>query len=70
MEKIIIKNESELPMTKVLNLVDEVMKMGRVSNNNKQYCYLTVFEIEGLKYQIVTDLRKKSDVFTIYKQSW
>lgn len=70
MEKIIIKNESELPMTKVLNLVDEVMKMGRISNNNKQYCYLTVFEIEGLKYQIVTDLRKKSDVFTIYKQSW
>ena len=53
----------------VLTLVQRVIKDGRISNNNKQYCYLTSFQIDGKEYHIVTDLRKCSDVFTFYAVS-
>lgn len=67
MDKIIVKNQTELSIIDVLELVKNVIKMGRVSNNDKQYCYLSVYEIDNIEYHIVTDLRQKSDVFTIYK---
>ena len=66
MSKIIIKNQSEIDDISVLTLVQRVIKNGRISNNGKQYCYLTSFEIEKKEYHIVTDLRKCSDVFTFY----
>jgi len=67
MSKIIIHNQSEISDIAVIKAVTSVIKMGRISNNNKQYCYLTCFEIENEEYHIVTDLRKYSDVFTFYK---
>jgi hypothetical protein len=67
MDKIIVKNQTELSMISVLELVKSVIKMGRISNNEKQYCYLTSLNIENTEYHVVTDLRQKSDVFTIYK---
>ena len=67
MDKIIVKNQTELSMISVLELVKKVIEIGRISNNGKQYCYLTSFNIENTEYHIVTDLRQKSDVFTIYK---
>lgn len=69
MNKIIIKNQTELSMIDVLELVKKVIKMGRISNNDKQYCYLTYIEIANKKYHLVTDLRKCSDVFTLYEVS-
>ena len=47
--------------------VFKVMKSGRISNNNKQYCYLSAFTYNRCEYHVVTDLREKSDSFTIYK---
>jgi hypothetical protein len=67
--KIIIKNETDVSDLIVLDIVKEVIMIGRISNNDKQYCYLTEFEINESKYHIVTDLRKCSDVFTFYKSS-
>jgi hypothetical protein len=67
MEKIIIKNKTEIDDVSVLALVQSVIKNGRISNNGKQYCYITVFKIENKEYHIVTDLRKCSDVFTFYE---
>ncbi len=69
MSKIIIKNQTEMDDISVLTLVQRVIKNGRISNNGKQYCYLTSFEIENKEYHIVTDLRKCSDVFTFYAVS-
>ena len=69
MSKIIIKNQTEIDDISVLTLVQRVIKNGRISNNNKQYRYLTSFDIDGKEYHIVTDLRKCSGVFTFYVAS-
>jgi hypothetical protein len=69
MSKIIIKNNTDISDIEVLKYVSKVIKLGRISNNEKQYCYMSVLEIEGIEYHIVTDLRKCSDVFTFYKSS-
>ena len=67
MGKVIIKNTTEVSDLYVMHLVGSVIKLGRISNNEKQYYYLTVHHIDGIEYHIVTDLRKCSDVFTFYK---
>jgi hypothetical protein len=69
MSKIIIKNNTDISDLYVMHLVGLVIKEGRISNNDKQYCYMTVFNIDEEEYHIVTDLRKCSDVFTFYKSS-
>ena len=67
--KLIIKNNSDISDITVLTLIQEVIKNGRISNNGKQYCYLTSFDIDNQEYHIVTDLNKCSDVFIFYKAS-
>jgi hypothetical protein len=52
-----------------MELVKRTIEMGRISNDGKQYCYLTSYEIDKQEYHLVTDLRKCSDVFTFYKTS-
>ena len=69
MGKIIIKNNTDISDITVLECVKDVINAGRISNNDTQYCYLTVFKINGIEHHIVTDLRKCSDVFTFYKSS-
>lgn len=69
MSKIIIENKSEtLDDTDACRLVMRVIEGGRVSNNNKQYCYLTTFEygVTGCKHSVATDLNKQSDKFIVY----
>lgn len=66
MGRIIINNESELPDSDAVSLVLDVIKHGRVSNNSKQYCYATHVTIDGKKHNIISDVRRKSDSFTVY----
>ena len=68
MSKIIIQNDSSLPDIRALAYVKAVMEMGRISNNDKQYCYLTTFGENG-EIVVATDLNKKSDRFVIYDRS-
>ena len=65
--KLILENHTDLPMDVFFKLAQEVINMGRISNDDKQYCYLTAFNIDGLEYHIVSDLNKKSDKLTLYK---
>ncbi len=65
MNRIIINNKTDLSDIETLYFIRDVMSNGRISNNNKQYCYLTQYEYEGRTIQVATDLRKKSDSFTI-----
>jgi len=64
--KIIIQNDSDLPMLDCMRLVEQVLKYGRVSNNQTQYTYLTAFSVGDKNYHIVTDLNRYSDKFIIY----
>ena len=63
MEKIIVRNDSKLPMSEVLTYVKQVVEMGRISNSGENYCYATVF-----KSGLVVEVRRnqESDTFTVY----
>jgi len=65
--KVIIDNRSDLTMSHALDLVKKVISMGRISNNGKQYCYLTAVPHYDGNIHIVTDLNKCSDRFVIYR---
>lgn len=66
-EKLIITNDSDLPMTDVLLAVREAVALGRMSRNGQQYCFLISKQINGAEYHVVSDLNAKSDRFTVYK---
>jgi len=66
MGRIIINNRSRLTDKEAILQVYKVVEMGRISNNDKQYCYLTSFGEGKNEFHIATDLRKGSDSFTIY----
>ena len=66
--KLILENQTDLPMVDFLKLAQEVVSMGRISNDEKQYCYLTAFNIDEQEYHVVSDLNEKSDKLTFYKR--
>ena len=63
MSRIIIENRSSKTDEHVCRMVGNVISNGRISNDGKQYCYVTTFET-GLV--IATDLNAKSDRFIAY----
>jgi len=65
MNKLIIDNRTELTDLEAVTLVGRVIEQGRISNDEKQYCYGTGITIEGKEYMVWTDLNKKSDRFVI-----
>ena len=65
MNKLIIDNRTELKDFEAIILVSRVINQGRISNNEKQYCYGTSIQIEDKTYMIFTSLNKKSDRFII-----
>lgn len=67
MRKLIIENKTlRLSDIECLAYVQKVIAQGRISNNNKQYCYLTTFEESDGKVIVATDLNKNSDRFILY----
>lgn len=48
-------------MTDAMILINKVVIMGKISNDNKQYCYCTTFTVAGNGYVIYSDVNKKSD---------
>jgi hypothetical protein len=75
MSRLIINNKSDLPDVEAVNMVLDVLELGRISNNGEQYCYLTVFSFDemvtGIKvgekeYKISSGLTETgTDTFTI-----
>ena len=66
MSKLIIENRTKgLSDYQCLAYVQEVIAQGRISNNDKQYCYLTAFKKVSGEIMVSTDLNKKSDRFII-----
>ena len=67
MAKLILQNDSDLHVDIFLDLVKQVLALGRISNDGKQYCYLSSFKVLDDEYHIVSDLNEKSDKLTLYK---
>ena len=65
MDKIIIENQTDLPMIRAISYVAAVIREGRISNDGKQYCYATRFKGNII---VSTDLNKRSDRFVVYQE--
>jgi hypothetical protein len=63
--KLIIDNRTDLSDFDALVAVINVVWDGRISNDGKQYCYLTSMPINEKQYVVSTDLNKKSERFVI-----
>ena len=63
-KKLIIENQTDLPMKEILIYINFVIQQGRISNDGTQYCYLTAFD-NG--YAVASRLNKDSDKLIIYK---
>lgn len=61
--RIIINNESSCTAEEALIVVKEVISYGRVSNEGKQYCYVT--SSPAPKVHVVSSLLKDGDSFKI-----
>ena len=65
--KLLVKIEEGIDPTLALDSVKQVIAEGRISNNGKQYCYLTVF-VSGIV--VATDLSKSgTDIFNVCKET-
>lgn len=64
MNRLIINNRTTLSDLESLQLIIKVVKLGRISNNEKQYCYGTSIG----KYMIVTEHVEGRDSFFIYEE--
>lgn len=69
MGKIIIENSSTLPIEKAINMIHNVIEKGKVSNNGKQYCYLTIFRFDNIEYGVSCSMNKKSFRFIVWNVS-
>jgi hypothetical protein len=66
MSRIIIENRTDiLTDFECMSYIQNVIDMGRISNNDKQYCYLTTFKTPKGKIAVSTTLNKSSDKFVI-----
>ena len=61
MNKLIIKNQSQASDIEAVQLVLDIMKLGRISNNGTQYCYYTTHG----KLGVASYLNKESDRFVV-----
>ena len=62
-ERIIVQNDTDKPTPEILDYVKVVMQMGKISNDNTQYCYATRFK-DGI---IVAAIQNKASVrFIVY----
>ena len=65
MSRMIIECRDGVGELCALDAVRHVIAAGRISNNNKQYCYHTTFK--SGEY-VATDLNKCSDCFIVGKE--
>lgn len=66
MNKLIIENRAGIPWLDVLTYVASVINMGRISNDGKQYCYVSTFKTPAGTVVVASDLNEKSDRLVVY----
>jgi|TARA_R110000850_G_scaffold17910_3_gene54384 hypothetical protein len=66
MSKIIIKNTSSFTDVNALEVVAMHIKEGRISDDKKAYCYLSIYALGPQKVGISAKKNKVSDTFTLF----
>ena len=66
--KIHIDIRDDIPPAIALYYVCKVVAQGRISNNNKSYCYGTLFKTSVGNIFVSTRQYRKSDCFVVYKE--
>ena len=56
-------------MSDALTLIQDVVKRGKVSNNGKQYCYLTKFKYRRSVYTVSSTLNATSETLIIREEN-
>ena len=68
MKEIRIKYDDEISDELALRLVLSVIHEGKISNEGKSYCFVTVFNVSGAEYKVVANDKTKSTMFYITKE--
>ena len=66
MGKLIIKNNSSLSDRDAMRVVGRVIEEGRLSDNGKSYCYLSIYNLKPNKIAVLARLNKNSDTLVLW----
>ena len=64
-EKIIIENQTDKPMQDIMPYIQSVIRRGRVSDNEKSYCFVSRF-MDGV--MVAARRNKASDTFIVWDE--
>lgn len=67
MKEIRIKYDDDISDELASQLAWSVINQGKISNDGKSYCYVTVFNVNGTEYQVTLNNKTKSIMFYIYR---
>ena len=67
MKEIRIKYDDDISDELASQLIWSVINQGKISNEGKSYCFVTVFNVNGTDYQVVANDKTKSLMFYIRK---
>jgi len=67
-EKLILENRTNIPMAELLTHVGQVLAIGRISNNDAQYCYATKFDDGIIIYSGLNDSSDRLTISTYKKE--
>ena len=68
MKEIRIKCDNDISDELALRLVLSVIHEGKISNEGKSYCFVTVFNVSGTEYKVVANDKTKSTMFYVTKE--
>ena len=68
MKEIRIKYDDEISDELASRLVLSVINEGKISNEGKNYCFVTVFKVDGTEYKVVANDKTKSTMFYVTKE--
>lgn len=68
MKEIRIKYDDYISDELASRLVLSVINQGKISNEGKSYCYVTVFKVNGTEYKVVANDKTKSTMFYVTKE--
>lgn len=68
MKEIRIKYDDNISDELASQLIWSVINQGKISNEGKNYCFVTVFEVNETEYKVVANDKTKSLMFYVTKE--
>lgn len=69
MKEIRIKYDEDISDELASQLVWSVINQGKISNEGKSYCFVTVFKVNGAEYKVIANDKTKSLMFYVRKEN-